>query len=57
MASLLLAQSKLIFTWREEGSYEEAKRLYPFVTNKLVPDIAFQLDPLSLLCDLEITGR
>ena len=56
-ASLLLAQSKLIFTWREEGSYEEAKRLYPFVTNKLVPDIAFQLDPLSLLCDLEITGR
>lgn len=46
-ASLLLAQSKLIFTWREEGSYEEAKRLYPFVTNKLVPDIAFQLGPFE----------
>jgi hypothetical protein len=31
-ASLLMAQSKFIFTWREEGLYEEAKRLYPFDT-------------------------
>ena len=55
-ASLLMAQSKFIFTWREEGLYEEAKRLHPFVTNKCVPDVAFQLDTLSVF-DHEITGR
>ena len=32
MASLIWGQAKSIFTWREEGLYEEAKRLYPFDT-------------------------
>ena len=38
-ASLLMAQSKFIFTWREEGSNEESKRLNLFPTKKIVPDI------------------
>lgn len=40
-----LAHSRVFFTWREKESYEEALKLYPFVTNLLVPDIAFQLGP------------
>jgi exopolysaccharide biosynthesis predicted pyruvyltransferase EpsI len=43
--SQTLTRSRLIFTWREEESFERALHLYPFATNKLVPDIAFQLGP------------
>jgi exopolysaccharide biosynthesis predicted pyruvyltransferase EpsI len=42
-----VTRSRLIFTWREKSSYEQGKRLYPFATNKLVPDIAFQLGPFE----------
>lgn len=45
----LSAQSDLskrvIFTWREQYSYDKAVQNFPFVTNLLVPDIAFQLGP------------
>jgi exopolysaccharide biosynthesis predicted pyruvyltransferase EpsI len=44
---LALAHSKVTFTWREQESYEEAKKLYPFVRNMVVPDIAFQLGPYA----------
>jgi exopolysaccharide biosynthesis predicted pyruvyltransferase EpsI len=36
---------RVVLTWREHESYEQAKSLYPFVENVLVPDIAFQLGP------------
>ena len=39
MASLIWGQAKSIFTWREEGSNEESKRLNLFPTKKIVPDI------------------
>jgi hypothetical protein len=42
-----LAQSRTIFMWREQESFEEASRLYPFVTNMVVPDMAFQLGPYA----------
>lgn len=39
------AKSRVFLCWREVESYQQAERLYPFVTNMLVPDIAFQLGP------------
>jgi exopolysaccharide biosynthesis predicted pyruvyltransferase EpsI len=42
-----ITKEKLIFTWREVESYEQAQKLYPFATNQLVPDIAFQLGPFQ----------
>jgi exopolysaccharide biosynthesis predicted pyruvyltransferase EpsI len=42
-----VTRSRLIFTWREQSSYDQGKKLYPFATNKLVPDIAFQLGPFA----------
>lgn len=44
---LELARAKVTFMWREEASWEEGSKLYPFVTNVLVPDMAFQLGPYS----------
>jgi len=41
------SQSRLIFTWREEESFEKAKKLYPFADNRLMPDIAFQIGPYA----------
>jgi len=41
------ASLKLILTWREDGLYDKAKGLYPFDTEKLAPDIAFQLGPFD----------
>lgn len=41
------APEKVVFTWREKESYNEAMELYPFVRNLLVPDIAFQLGPFT----------
>ena len=41
------ASLKLIFKWRDDGLYDEAKGLYPFDTEKIVPDIAFQLGPFD----------
>ena len=40
-----LAQSRVTFTWRERESYHLAQQLYPFVQNRLIPDMAFQLGP------------
>jgi len=37
--------SKVVLSWREYDSYHKAKRLYPYLTNVVVPDIAFQLGP------------
>ena len=41
------ARSRVTLTWREKTSYEHAVKLYPFVHNVLVPDIAFQLGPFT----------
>ena len=40
-----LVKNRIIFAWRELYSYEKAIVLYPFVTNVILPDIAFQLGP------------
>jgi exopolysaccharide biosynthesis predicted pyruvyltransferase EpsI len=40
-------KDKVILTWREQKSYEQALIFYPFVQNRLVPDIAFQLGPFA----------
>lgn len=45
----MMARSQVIFTWREVESYQRATQLYPFATNLLVPDIAFQLGPYERL--------
>eukprot|EP00980_Cylindrotheca_fusiformis_P021232 scaffold8161_cov111-Cylindrotheca_fusiformis.AAC.9 len=42
-----ISQSQVILTWRERESWQEAKELYPFVRNVLIPDIAFQIGPYS----------
>lgn len=42
------AQDRVVLTWREQGSYEKALQEYPFATNLLVPDIAFQLGPYKM---------
>jgi exopolysaccharide biosynthesis predicted pyruvyltransferase EpsI len=39
------AHSRVTLTWREQASYDRAVKIYPFVQNVLVPDIAFQLGP------------
>ncbi len=38
-----MVQSRVTFTWRERESYEEALNLYPYVSNRLLPDLAFGL--------------
>ena len=42
-----LAKSKVTFMWREKESYDEAMRIYPFVSNIIVPDMAFELGPYA----------
>ena len=42
-----LAKSKVVLMWREKESYKEAMKLYPFVSNMVVPDMAFQLGPYA----------
>ena len=44
-AGLETVQSRVYFTWREYESHEKAKEMYPFATNLVVPDIAFQIGP------------
>lgn len=39
------ARARVVWTWRETKSFEKAKELYPFATNLLLPDIAFQTGP------------
>ena len=41
------SKHQIILTWRQENSYNEALHLYPFVDNRLVPDIAFMIDPIK----------
>lgn len=36
---------KLVLMWRQRDSYDDALRLYPHATNRLVPDVAFALGP------------
>lgn len=42
-----IISKRMSFVWREKGSYEIAQKMYPFATNLLVPDIAFQLGPFA----------
>ena len=44
---VVLAKRRVAFSWREQKSYEAARKLYPFVKNIIVPDIAFQLGPFN----------
>ena len=41
-------KSTVVLSWRESESFHKAQQLYPYVTNILVPDIAFQLGPYHL---------
>jgi exopolysaccharide biosynthesis predicted pyruvyltransferase EpsI len=41
-------KTKVILTWREESSFFRAQELYPFVDNRLIPDIAFMIGPQLL---------
>lgn len=45
---LELAKSRVVLSWREMKSCQIADELYPFVTNILMPDAAFQLGPFNL---------
>lgn len=40
--------SSVVLSWREYESFHKAQQLYPYVTNLLVPDIAFQLGPYRI---------
>jgi exopolysaccharide biosynthesis predicted pyruvyltransferase EpsI len=46
-ANIEKSKARITFSWREQDSYERALILYPFVENKLVPDISFQLGPFN----------
>lgn len=54
-----LSKSRIILTWREQKSYDAAVSLYPFVTHRLMPDIAFQLGPFlpSMRPDTPLFGN
>jgi len=39
------SKRRVTLMWRERDSYRQAIKLYPFVTNVVVPDMAFQLGP------------
>jgi len=41
------SKAKMVLTWRQKGSYEEASSLYPLLDNRLVPDMAFMVGPLE----------
>jgi len=41
------ASERVVLTWREKESYEDAQRMYPYVKHLVVPDIAFQLGPYA----------
>jgi hypothetical protein len=43
------SKHQIVLTWRQENSYNEALHLYPFVDNRLVPDIAFMIGPIKNL--------
>ena len=40
--------ASVVLSWREHTSFHKAQQLYPYVTNLLVPDIAFQLGPYHI---------
>ena len=44
-----LAKARVTLSWREDKSYRTACELYPFVTNVVMPDVAFQLGPFNLI--------
>jgi len=48
-----MTQSMVTLMWRERESYERAVDLYPFATNVVVPDMAFQLGPYSPIRETE----
>merc|ERR1719300_18903 len=38
---------KIVLTWRQENSFQKASDLYPFIDNRLIPDVAFMIGPIS----------
>ena len=42
-----LAKDRITLMWREQYSYDQASKLYPWANNMVVPDIAFQLGPFD----------
>ena len=42
----LLPKDKIHLTWRQLDSYNRSRSLYPFVSNHLMPDVAFMIGPL-----------
>lgn len=51
------AKDRVVFTWREHYSYERAVQHFPFCTNLLVPDIAFQLGPYHQRASLSLQEK
>jgi len=41
------SKAKMVLTWRQNESYDQAASLYPLVDNRLVPDIAFMIGPVE----------
>ena len=46
-ATSTLLQNRVVLSWRENESLKKAQMMYPYFTNLLVPDMAFQLGPYS----------
>mmetsp|Transcript_11478 Transcript_11478/g.21959 ORF Transcript_11478/g.21959 Transcript_11478/m.21959 type:complete len:507 (+) Transcript_11478:208-1728(+) len=44
---LELARQRVALMWREQYSYDQAEKVYPWANNMIVPDIAFQLGPFD----------
>ena len=42
------APGSVVLSWRQFDSYRTALRLYPTITNLLIPDIAFAIGPLDV---------
>jgi len=42
-----MAKSRITLTWRERSSLEEAKSLYPYANNMLLPDTALRIGPFQ----------
>ena len=46
------SKDKIHLNWRQEDSFNKANSLYPFVTNHLLPDVAFMIGQALFLCTL-----
>ena len=41
------SKAKIILTWRQKNSFQNASSIYPLVDNRLIPDVAFMIGPLE----------